>query len=59
MRKWTNGVDGFKAHEKNSKHEAAFPPDDWDQLYPQRAAAAAANAGNAGDAPGVSAPVNP
>jgi hypothetical protein len=49
--KWTNGVDGFKSHEKNSKHEAFFPPNEWDQLYPQRAAAAAANA--EGDAPGA------
>jgi hypothetical protein len=49
--KWTNGVDGFKSHEKNSKHEAFFPPNEWDQLYPQRAAAAEAN--TEGDAPGA------
>jgi hypothetical protein len=46
--KWSNGLSGFKSHEKNGKHTRKYPPDDWDRLYPLHPV----NAGD-GEAPGM------
>ena len=55
--KWTNGLDGFKGHEKTVQHEKKYKPDMWEQLYPAAPAPPAPHVEQApigeGDAPGV------
>jgi hypothetical protein len=55
--KWTNGLDGFKSHEKSGQHEKKYNPNMWEQLYPAAPAPPAPHVEQApigeGDAPGV------
>jgi hypothetical protein len=55
--KWTNGLDGFKSHEKSTQHERKYNPNMWEQLYPAAPAPPAPHVEPApngeGEAPGV------